>query len=128
MGRVGVLLLNLGGPERLEDVGPFLFNLFSDPEIIRIPFPWLQRSLAWFISARRTKTSQENYRKIGGGSPLRRITEAQAQALQEQLQCMHSTESQQGLLRQKGVSCEIPACGTAEYCMSKHQILLKHNI
>lgn len=86
MGRVGVLLLNLGGPERLEDVGPFLFNLFSDPEIIRIPFPWLQRSLAWFISARRTKTSQENYRKIGGGSPLRRITEAQAQALQEQLQ------------------------------------------
>src|SRR4028119_1995335 len=85
MGRVGVLLLNLGGPDQIEDVGPFLFNLFSDPEIIRIPFPWLQKSLAWFISTRRTKTSQENYRQIGGGSPLRRITEAQAQALQEQL-------------------------------------------
>ena len=55
MGRVGVLLLNLGGPDRLEDVGPFLFNLFADPEIIRIPFPWLQRPLAWLISTRRTK-------------------------------------------------------------------------
>lgn len=86
MGRVGVLLLNLGGPDRLEDVGPFLFNLFSDPEIIRIPFSFLQRPLAWFISTRRTKTSQENYRQIGGGSPLRQITEAQAHALQEQLQ------------------------------------------
>ncbi|MDM9384128.1 ferrochelatase [Chlorogloeopsis sp. ULAP01] len=85
MGRVGVLLLNLGGPEKLEDVGPFLYNLFSDPEIIRLPFPWLQKPLAWFIASRRTKKSQENYRKIGGGSPLRRITEAQGEALKEQL-------------------------------------------
>ncbi|MGJ5676551.1 MAG: ferrochelatase [Nostochopsis sp.] len=88
MGRVGVLLLNLGGPEKLEDVGPFLFNLFSDPEIIRLPFPWLQKPLAWFIASQRTKKSQENYRKIGGGSPLRRITEAQADALKEQLQAL----------------------------------------
>jgi len=86
MGRFGVLLLNLGGPDQLEDVGPFLFNLFVDPEIIRLPFTWLQRPLAWFISTRRVKKSQENYRQIGGGSPLRRITEAQAQALQKQLQ------------------------------------------
>ncbi len=86
MGRVGVLLLNLGGPDQLEDVGPFLFNLFSDPEIIRIPFPSLQKPLAWLISTLRTKKSQENYQQIGGGSPLRQITEAQAQALQEQLQ------------------------------------------
>ncbi|MFQ4143124.1 ferrochelatase [Chlorogloeopsis sp. ULAP02] len=88
MGRVGVLLLNLGGPEKLEDVGPFLYNLFSDPEIIRLPFPWLQKPLAWFIASRRTKKSQENYRKIGGGSPLRRITEAQGEALKEQLQAL----------------------------------------
>ncbi len=86
MGRVGVLLLNLGGPDELVDVGPFLFNLFSDPEIIRIPFPGLQKPLAWLISTLRTKKSQENYRQIGGGSPLRRITEAQAQALEENLQ------------------------------------------
>lgn len=85
MGRVGVLLLNLGGPDRLEDVRPFLFNLFADPEIIRLPFPWLQKPLAWWISTLRTKRSQENYKQIGGASPLRRITEAQAQALQARL-------------------------------------------
>ncbi|WP_458648421.1 ferrochelatase [Sivoneniella epilithica] len=86
MGRVGVLLLNLGGPDRLEDVRPFLFNLFSDPEIIRLPFPWLQKPLAWLISTSREKKSQENYKQIGGGSPLRRITNEQAQALQAELQ------------------------------------------
>ncbi|ABB56169.1 ferrochelatase [Synechococcus elongatus] len=85
MGRVGVLLLNLGGPERLEDVGPFLYNLFADPEIIRLPFPWLQKPLAWLISSLRTRKSQENYKQIGGGSPLRRITEEQATALRQSL-------------------------------------------
>ncbi|MBE9101188.1 ferrochelatase [Vacuolonema iberomarrocanum] len=85
MGRVGVLLLNLGGPDTLEDVRPFLYNLFSDPEIIRLPSPLLQAPLAWLISTLRAKKSQENYQKIGGGSPLRRITEAQAQALRQQL-------------------------------------------
>ena len=86
-GRIGILLLNLGGPEQLEDVRPFLFNLFSDPEIIRLPVSWLQRPLAWLISTTRASKSQENYRQIGGGSPLRRITEEQAQALQENLRC-----------------------------------------
>jgi protoporphyrin/coproporphyrin ferrochelatase len=85
MGRVGVLLLNLGGPDQLEDVRPFLFNLFSDPEIIRLPLPWLQKPLAWLISSSRARRSQENYKQIGGGSPLRRITEEQAQALQQEL-------------------------------------------
>ncbi len=88
MGRVGVLLLNLGGPDKIEDVGPFLYNLFSDPEIIRLPFTWLQKPLAWFIASRRTKTSQANYRKIGGGSPLRRITEAQGEALKDKLKAL----------------------------------------
>lgn len=88
MGSVGVLLLNLGGPDKLDDVGPFLFNLFSDPEIIRLPFKSLQKPLAWFIASRRTQKSQENYKKIGGGSPLRRITEAQGQALKEHLQAL----------------------------------------
>jgi ferrochelatase len=85
MGRVGVLLLNLGGPDQLEDVRPFLFNLFSDPEIIRLPFPWLQKPLAWLISSSRANKSQENYKQIGGGSPLRRITEEQADALRDAL-------------------------------------------
>ena len=86
MGRIGVLLLNLGGPDKLEDVRPFLYNLFSDPEIIRLPLPLFQAPLAWLISTLRAKKSQENYKKIGGGSPLRRITEAQAEALRSQLQ------------------------------------------
>lgn len=86
--QVGVLLLNLGGPDKLEDVRPFLYNLFADPEIIRLPSPLLQAPLAWLISTLRAKKSQENYKKIGGGSPLRRITEEQAQALQALLQTM----------------------------------------
>lgn len=85
MGRVGVLLLNLGGPDELEHVRPFLFNLFSDPEIIRLPLRQLQTPLAWLISSLREKRSQENYQKIGGGSPLRHITEDQARALQQRL-------------------------------------------
>lgn len=89
-GKVGVLLLNLGGPERIQDVGPFLYNLFSDPEIIRLPNPALQKPLAWMISSLRAGKSQEAYRSIGGGSPLRRITEQQARELQR-------------LLRQRGI-------------------------
>ena len=85
MARVGVLLLNLGGPERIQDVGPFLYNLFADPEIIRLPIPALQKPLAWLISTLRSSKSQEAYRSIGGGSPLRRITEQQARELQSEL-------------------------------------------
>lgn len=85
MGRIGILLLNLGGPEKPEDVRPFLFNLFSDPEIIRLPFTWMQRPLAWLIATGRTRKSIENYAQIGGGSPLRRITEEQAHALEMRL-------------------------------------------
>ena len=73
MARVGILLMNLGGPERIQDVGPFLYNLFSDPEIIRLPIPLLQKPLAWFISSVRSSKSQKAYEAIGGGSPLRRI-------------------------------------------------------
>ena len=85
MAKVGVLLLNLGGPERIQDVAPFLYNLFSDPEIIRLPIPALQRPLAWLVSTLRSGKSQDAYRSIGGGSPLRRITEHQARELQSLL-------------------------------------------
>ena len=84
--RIGVLLLNLGGPEKLDDVRPFLYNLFSDPDIIRLPFRFLQKPLAWLISSRRHKKSGKYYEQIGGGSPLRRITDEQAQALEAELQ------------------------------------------
>jgi ferrochelatase len=82
----GVLLFNLGGPETLRDVRPFLYNLFSDPEIIRIKNGGLRRLLAWFIAAARHKKSENLYRQIGGGSPLRKITEDQAAALENRLQ------------------------------------------
>jgi len=84
-GKNGVLLLNLGGPETLADVRPFLYRLFSDPEIIRIKNPAVRRLLAWIISRAREKKSQNLYRQIGGGSPLRRITESQAEALETAL-------------------------------------------
>ena len=85
MEKIGVLLMNLGGPERIKDVGPFLYNLFSDPEIIRLPIPAFQKPLAWLISTLRSTKSQEAYLSIGGGSPLRRITEQQARELQSKL-------------------------------------------
>ncbi|CAL5057691.1 unnamed protein product [Urochloa decumbens] len=85
--KIGVLLLNLGGPETLDDVQPFLFNLFADPDIIRLPrlFRFLQKPLAKFISVVRAPKSKEGYASIGGGSPLRQITDAQAEALREAL-------------------------------------------
>ena len=63
--KTGVLLFNLGGPETLEDVRPFLYNLFSDPEIIRIKRDVFRKALAWTIAAVRHKKSQNLYRQIG---------------------------------------------------------------
>ncbi|GFR50422.1 hypothetical protein Agub_g12641 [Astrephomene gubernaculifera] len=81
--KVGVLLLNLGGPETLSDVKPFLYNLFADPDIIRLPqvVQFLQPVLAMVISTLRAPKSAEGYKAIGGGSPLRKITDEQAEAL-----------------------------------------------
>ncbi len=84
--RVGVLLLNLGGPEKLEDVYRFLYNLFSDPDLIRIPIPFLQKPIASLIAASRAPLSQENYAMIGGGSPLRQLTEEQGENIENALQ------------------------------------------
>jgi ferrochelatase len=81
----GVLLLNLGGPEKLDDVRPFLYNLFSDPDIIRIGNDTLRKLLAWFIATVRQGKSRGLYRQIGGGSPLRKITGGQADALKANL-------------------------------------------
>jgi protoporphyrin/coproporphyrin ferrochelatase len=84
--QIGVILLNLGGPERLEDVEPFLINLFSDRQLIRLsPFSFLQKPIARRIARRRAPKSREAYGKIGGGSPLARLTAEQGQALEEGL-------------------------------------------
>ena len=83
--KTAVIVFNLGGPESLDEVKPFLYQLFSDPEIIRIKSPFLRHAVAYSIAAVRNRQSCGYYRKIGGGSPLRRITEQQAQALSDEL-------------------------------------------
>lgn len=93
--KIGVLLLNLGGPDTLDDVQPFLYNLFADPDIIRLPrlFQFLQRPLAQLISTLRAPKSKEGYASIGGGSPLRKITDEQANALKLALEAKNKNVS-----------------------------------
>jgi ferrochelatase len=84
--RVGVVLFQLGGPDTLEAIEPFLFNLFCDPDIIDFPFARIgRRPLAKLISTTRARKVQHHYSAIGGGSPIRRFTEQQARALQLKL-------------------------------------------
>jgi len=81
--RVGVVLFQLGGPDTLEAIEPFLFNLFCDPDIIDFPFARIGRkALAKLISTTRARKVQHHYSVIGGGSPIRKLTEMQACALQ----------------------------------------------
>lgn len=79
-----VILLNMGGPDSLGAVEPFLRNLFGDPAILGLP-GFLRRPLARLIASRRAPKVVEKYREIGGKSPLREITEAQAAALEREL-------------------------------------------
>ena len=81
----GIVMLNLGGPDSLEAVRPFLYNLFSDREIIRLGPPFLQKPLAWLISIFRSKKAAAMYSRIGGKSPILDITRAQADALEKAL-------------------------------------------
>ena len=84
--RVGIVLFQLGGPDTLEAIEPFLYNLFCDPDIIDFPFARIGRKpLAKLISATRARKVQHHYSVIGGGSPIRKHTEAQARALENQL-------------------------------------------
>ncbi|HEX8948470.1 MAG TPA: ferrochelatase [Dissulfurispiraceae bacterium] len=78
-------MLNLGGPDSLEAVKPFLCNLFSDRDIIRLGPPFLQGSIASLIIRVRLKKTIDAYRLIGGKSPLAEITSAQAEALESSL-------------------------------------------
>jgi len=82
---VGVLLINLGGPDSLKAVRPFLYNLFSDRDIIRLGPAFLQKPIAWLISTLRSKKAEGMYSQIGGKSPILDITTAQAEALERAL-------------------------------------------
>lgn len=91
MAKTAVVLFNLGGPDSLSAVQPFLENLFNDPDIFKLPF---QKSLAHFISTKRAPKVQEEYRKIGGKSPLGEWTEVQRSGLEK-------------LLRQGGLAVDV---------------------
>jgi len=88
MSRTAIVLFNLGGPDRLKSVRPFLFNLFNDRAIIALPQPlrWL---VARLISGRRAATARAIYNRIGGRSPLLANTQAQARALEAALGADH---------------------------------------
>lgn len=81
--RPAVVMLNLGGPDSLAAVRPFLYNLFSDPDIFKFPLgALLQKPLAALIARRREPEAAKGYAAIGGKSPLLENTSAQAEALQ----------------------------------------------
>jgi len=102
--KVGVVLMNLGGPDTLEEVEPFLYNLFVDPAIIDLNLPLvgnaelslntlfnkpfggvLRDKLSKFIASKRSEFVREDYEMIGGGSPINRLTREQAQAVEDTL-------------------------------------------
>ena len=79
-----VILFNLGGPDKLENVEPFLFNLFNDPAIISIP-SIIRHPLAKFISKRRAPIAKNIYKEIGNKSPILELTQDQAKSLENSL-------------------------------------------
>ncbi len=83
--RTAVLLLQMGGPDSLDAIEPFLFNLFSDRDIIRIGPAFLQPTIARFIARHRARKVREYYKQIGGKSPIRELTEQQAAELEKVL-------------------------------------------
>ena len=82
--KIAIVLFNLGAPDSLEAVKPFLFNLFNDRHIIDLPGS-LRYILAKFISNVRAKNSRKIYEELGGSSPLLELTRLQAEALEGEL-------------------------------------------
>ena len=76
-----IILFNLGGPDKLENVEPFLFNLFYDPAILNIP-SFIRYPLAKLIAKRRTPIAKNIYKELGGSSPILKLTKEQASALE----------------------------------------------
>ena len=84
--KIAVVLFQLGGPDSLAAVEPFLYNLFCDPDIIDFPFARIARQpLARLISTTRARHVRQHYAEIGGRSPIRQLTERQARGLEAAL-------------------------------------------
>ena len=82
--RKAVILFNLGGPDKIENVEPFLFNLFNDPAILNLP-TFLRYPLAKLISKRRAPTAKKIYQELGGSSPILKLTNEQSESLEKKL-------------------------------------------
>ena len=82
--KVAVILFNLGGPDKLENVEPFLFNLFNDPAILNLP-SFIRYPLAKIISKRRAPVAKKIYQELGGSSPILKLTQDQASSLEKSL-------------------------------------------
>lgn len=83
MSKIAVVLFQLGGPDSIETIEPFLYNLFSDPDIFKIPIG--QKFFAKMISKRRAPKVAEEYELIGGKSPINEWTEIQRKMLEDEL-------------------------------------------
>ena len=79
-----IILFNLGGPDKIENVEPFLFNLFNDPAILNLP-TILRFPLAKLISNRRAPVAKKIYEQLGGSSPILKLTKEQSNALEQKL-------------------------------------------
>ena len=82
-----VILFNLGGPDKLENVEPFLFNLFNDPAILNLP-GFFRYPLAKLIANRRAPIAKKIYQELGGSSPILKLTRDQSDALEKTLRIM----------------------------------------
>jgi len=86
-----IILFNLGGPDKIENVEPFLFNLFNDPAILNLP-TFLRYPLAKLISNRRAPIAKKIYEELGGSSPILKLTKEQSSALEIKLNQNHEKD------------------------------------
>jgi ferrochelatase len=105
-GRLGVLLVQLGGPESREELRPFLYELFVDPEILGISFTPLRKIVAWLIATLRAPKSAATYELINW-SPIRRWSETQARLLEAEL-ARRSAGSGPAPVVRVGMTCSTP--------------------
>jgi ferrochelatase len=114
--RTAVLLLNLGGPDSLEAVEPFLVNLFSDPFLIRLPLRgWARRKFAQWVARKRAPHVRQLYSEIGGRSPIEPITRKQAAMLEGQLgpsyRCYVAFSAWTPYIREAVAAAQADGCG-----------------
>ena len=93
-----IILFNLGGPDKLENVKPFLFNLFNDPAIINLP-TFFRYPLAKLIAKKREPVAQKIYQELGGSSPILKLTKDQSSALENNLNKKYNTFISQSFWR-----------------------------